>query len=272
MAPAECATTDIPDHLHDQDIVWFRLDPSLSVGLGRGWVASVGVPVDVRDVTVAYTTPDGAAYDPPYADIHHRTETLFGPADGTATIKFYGAVGKVVLGGGVGTSLPIGRIESDPYAAGLAGEQHQHLQLGSGTFNPLVSVDAMYAQGRWGAFTFASGRFPLYANEKGYQAPVAVSGGVGPTFKVLPTFIVMASVEANWESEEHWGGTAYAGKTAIGVGAGVVWSVSPAVALQLQGRGNVWEAVQHQDEEGTFSQPLTATAGVSWTFGKHSAE
>ncbi len=268
VAPEECATTEIPEHLHDQDILWFRLDPTLSVGLGQGIVASAQLPFDFRAVTVQYLSLDGEPYDPPYGDIHHRTENLSGLTDATVMLRITRAPGRFLLTAGAGSTLPLGRTEEDPYAAGEAGEEHQHMQLGTGTFVPVVGLDAAYAAGRWGALGYASSRLSITENDKGYRAPVTVSGGLGPTFRATTRLTVLATAEGSWESAEHWNGTPYAGKTAVGIAGGVVASLSPSVVLQAQARGNVFEQTQHEEEEGEFHQPVTLSAGVSWTFGR----
>ncbi len=268
VAPEECATTEIPEHLHDQDILWFRLDPTLSVGLGEGVGASVQLPFDFRAVTVEYLTLDGEPYAPPYGDIHHRTENIAGLTDATVMLRVSRAPGRFLLTAGAGSTLPLGRTEEDPYAAGEAGEEHQHMQLGTGTFVPVVGLDAAYMAGRWGALAYTSSRLSLYANDRGYRAPVTVSGGLGPTFRATTKFTVLAAVEGSWESAEHWNGVAYAGRSAVGIAGGVVASLSSSVVVQAQARGNVFEHTEHQEEEGEFHQPVTLSAGVSWTFGK----
>ncbi|MBM4390745.1 MAG: hypothetical protein FJ090_06450 [Deltaproteobacteria bacterium] len=268
VAPEECATTEIPEHLHDQDILWFRLDPTLSVGLGQGVVASAQLPFDFRAVSVEYLTLDGEPYDPPYGDIHHRPENITGLTDATVMVRLTRAPGRFLLTAGAGSTLPLGRTEDDPYAAGEAGEEHQHMQLGTGTFVPLVGVDAAYAAGRLGALAYASSRLSFYESGKGYRAPVSVSGGLGPTFRATTRITLLLTAEGSWESAEYWSGTPYAGRSAVGLAGGVVASLSETVVLQAQARGNVFERTEHQEEEGEFRQPVTASVGVSWTFGK----
>jgi hypothetical protein len=258
----------VPEHVHLQDILWFRLDPTLSVGLGGGFVASLGIPLDFRDISVAYETMDGAAYTPPYDDIHHRTELLAGPGDATVMLRYSLAPGGVLLTGGLGSSLPFGKTEANPYEAGAAGEKHQHMQLGTGTFLPVLSVEASGSSQRWGGYGSASGRLSLYANDKGYQAPSTASVSGGPLFRLTPKVTLLAGVEGAVESPEAWGGVLYVGRAAIGVSASVVGSISEAVTLQGDVRANVWELTELPPEEGAFHQLLTASVGVSWTFGR----
>lgn len=272
VAPAECATTEIPEHLHDQDVWWFRGEPAFSAGLGLGFIATASVPFDLRDVTVQYLTLDEQPYDPPYGDIHHRTETLVGPADGQLAVKLYRAMGAFTVGGGIGTTLPLGRTEADPYVAGAAGQDHQHMQLGTGTWNPVASFDLVYAGQRWGAIGWAFTRVPLYENDKGYLAPTLVSGGAGPSFRATPKITVLVAAEASWESQELWNDIPYSGKTALGASAAVMAPISEQIVLQGQLRANLWEQTEHHEEEGYAHQPLTASVGLAWTFGHAAPE
>ncbi len=267
--PLLCATTDIPEHWHDQQITWFRLDALLSAGLGNGWAVAAGLPFDVRSITVDYTlTPDGEPYDPPYADIHHREEVLFGPVDGSLWLKRTMMVGSVVVTPSVGGSIPLGHPEADPFALTELGKKHQHMQFGTGTFDPLLSIDAVFRAGRFGALAMVSSRLPLYEGANGYRAPRTVAGGAGPAFAVTPKLYTWLLAEAAYEGEELWSGVAYGGRASVSASGGALYTLTPDVSVQLTARVPVWEAVHHTDEDASVSQPLSMAAGVSWGFGK----
>lgn len=268
--PLLCATTQIPEHWHDQSITWFRLDALLSAGLGNGWAVAGGLPFDVRSITVDYTI-DGAPYSPPYDDIHHREEVLFGPVDGSLWLKRTLMVGSVVLTPSVGSSIPVGHTEDDPFALTELGEKHQHMQFGTGTFDPLVSVDAVFRFGRFGALSTVSSRLPLYEGANGYRAPRVVAGSAGPTLAVTPKLYAWLLADAAYEGEELWQGESYGGRASVSASAGALYTLSPEVSVQLTARVPVWEAVHHTDEDASVSQPLSVAAGVSWAFGKPEA-
>src|SRR5687767_13110119 len=80
--PVVCATEDIEPYVHDQKIDWFRADLGVFYGLGGGWQLGAGVPFDVRVLRIDYYDLAGEPYEPPYANIHHRDEVLWGPTDG----------------------------------------------------------------------------------------------------------------------------------------------------------------------------------------------
>lgn len=64
----------------------------------------------------------------PYGDIHHRAERFEGVGDGELGISF------------VGLTIPFGRTEPDPIERGRLGLKHEHIQFGSGTVGPKLSV------------------------------------------------------------------------------------------------------------------------------------
>jgi hypothetical protein len=76
------------------------------------------------------------------------------------------------------TTLPFGRTEEDPFILGMIGQEHQHIQFGTGTFIPSLAVEAQLPTGPvvlslW-ALTFPS----LYENGDRYQAGDRCSGGI----------------------------------------------------------------------------------------------
>lgn len=267
ISPPDCAEQDIPAHLHDQRIRWLRLHPGLNVGLGKGWQLQGQLPFDVRVLTIDYRTLDGQPFDPPYGDIHHRNEVLWGLVDGRIAAWRYAAPGGGwILGGGVGTTLPFGRTEDDPFALAAQGETHQHFQLGSGTFDPVVGLVAIQQGMRWGAWASVDARLPVYANGRGYRPPTSLNVSVGPTVRFLTGIQLMATAEGAVETVERWSGAPYGGRAAVGAGLGALAAVRSDLVLQVQGRAALWEAAFARHEE-PLTQPLLITAGLSWTPG-----
>jgi hypothetical protein len=71
-------------------------------------------------------------------------------------------------------------IVPDPIALGNAGQTHEHIQFGSGTFEPILS--AQWASRRFVAMTEA--RLSVYENRNGFRAPSTLIWSAGPTFRV----------------------------------------------------------------------------------------
>lgn len=267
--PGLCAEQDLPDHLHDLDQSWLRLRAGAGLGLGGGWQLGLELPFDLRGSDITYTTLDGAPYEPPYEDIHHRDETLFGPADGELTLRRYLQRERWVLGGWLGASLPFGRTEEDPFEAGEQGEWHQHTQLGAGL--PLALVGASAAlEGEWGAMGGLSARVPLAESGKGYRAPLAASARLGPSWSPSRRWLLHANLEGVFESAERWHGEPHGGRQALMAGGLFEWRASPTLNLWAEAAAPLWEHLvvheHEEDEDGLFHQRPLVGIGLSCSF------
>lgn len=273
ISPPLCAELNIPDHEHHQRIDWLRLAPGASVSLGRGWQASLQLPVDVRVLGIEYTTLDGDAYKPPYGDIHHRDEVLRGLTDGRAMVWRYTSVAdRVLIGLGAGSTLPLGRTESDPFTRGARGLEHQHAQLGTGTFAPLFSVSGILFGPRWGGWLALDARTPLYANQKGYEPPLSLGASLGPTFRVIPDLQLMVTIDGLYETPERWNSVPHGGREGLTGSAAAIYTVSPRTVLQASGRAAIAQRALDADDEEPLRQGLIVSAGVSWTVGRSAAD
>jgi hypothetical protein len=127
--------------IHDQDLAITEARLALDVGLTERFAASLVVPVRVISTSIVYRDGAGMPVQLTEPSIHHRNETLTGFADpmllGAATTTLAGT--RFTLR--AGTSIPLGRTEDDPFALGDAGMEHEHIQMGTGTFNPVVAVE-----------------------------------------------------------------------------------------------------------------------------------
>ena len=87
----------------------------------------------------------------------------------------------------LGTTLPTGKTEEDPFELGDSGLKHLHIQFGTGTFDPLLELNySMPVAGKLGLGAYALGRFPAYENSKTYQGPMEITSGVLCVFRTKP--------------------------------------------------------------------------------------
>ncbi len=137
-------------------------------------------------------------------DEHHRDETFQGVGDLPVGIKhFLFAERSLQFSGIVGLSLPAGRLNRVTAASYLSHREaeelgvdelpeHSHLQLGTGTFDPFVGVEALYRFERnWMFFASLNGSFPFYENKYGYQKSPSGALTFGPAARVGNTGIVI---------------------------------------------------------------------------------
>ena len=128
-----CASRAEPPQVHDQRflIAELRVFAELSV---RDWLSfELQLPMRVSATTIVFRRLDGSAFTPEYGDIHHRDETLVGLGDPWLQARLHATWGIVSAAVSAGATLPVGRLEQNPFALGRAGLTHQHVQFGSGT-------------------------------------------------------------------------------------------------------------------------------------------
>ena len=124
--------------------------------------------------------------DRPQGDIHHRNETLAGIGDPWLMLHRGWLAGRWSLAARAGVTLPLGRTEPNPFTLADLGLPHQHIQFGTGTWDPVAGV----AGGRrWGETAFTlTGVARLIFGENGhgyraghrYYADASVSHRAGP--------------------------------------------------------------------------------------------
>jgi hypothetical protein len=166
---------------------------------------SLRVPYDVKDQRVRYTTLTGEPYTPPYGDIHHRTETLRGLSDAQLT-ALLPLGGSLQVGGGL--SIPIGHTEPNPIELGREGKKHEHIQFGTGTVDPVVSVlwSKPVSPARSVVLVAAAdAQIPLYENSHGFHAPVSVRWSAGPSVSLGTTGISL-QYAGQYQSIGRWSG------------------------------------------------------------------
>ena len=272
--PVSCAEEELPLHFHEQSLQIVHSAGRLNLGLGRGFQVALEVPVDVKVSSIDYVLEDGSSYDPPYGNIHHRNETLMGLADATLTLQRFAMVTpQLLIGGGVGSSLPLGETFEDPYELGSQGLEHQHLQMGTGSFVPSIVGNGIYNGMRLGGMGYFELRLPLFENDKGYKAPALATLGLGPTWRFTPRLQALSGLVVGWEGAEEWSGetTDNEGKVTLSSSLGLLYMVGSAWVVQGSAQLNLW-----QQDLGArqIEQNLVLTLGVSRTFasGDHSPD
>lgn len=180
VAP-ECATLEIPAHLHRASVQLTHVETTVSYGIRDHMQASLRLPYDVKAMTIHYETLEGTPYDPPYGDIHHRTETLRGISDPTIGVDWMPHAGLMF---GAGVSLPVGEIVPNPIVLGREGQTHEHIQFGSGTFRPTLSAQWWRPGDRVTLFARGEARLSLYENREGFRAPNNFLWALGPSIRL----------------------------------------------------------------------------------------
>ena len=254
----------IPPHRHVIRLKLYHVDLFAAYGVGTGSQISLRLPYDVKDQHVRYTTLDGQPYVPPYGDIHHRTETLWGISDAELLVwkspKFLsGTSWGVTLA--AGTTLPIGKTVPDPVRLGLEGKKHEHLQFGSGTFDPKLVANAYQKAGAVLFGEYVDARLPVYTSPGGYSPPVNIQWSAGPALPLGP-FTVSLQYSGQYQSVGKWHGLPDEG-TGFTSGGTVLRATFAATPTSSISAGLYRELFAHGSDGQTFHQGLTISLGIT---------
>lgn len=155
---------------HVQDFTSADTTASVSYGLAER-VALEGTLVLRRlATTIDYEDAAGRPIRPAAPEIHHRNETLVGPGDPWVLGAFAIPARAWSLTLRAGVSVPLGRTEGNPFALGRRGIAHQHVQFGTGTWDPVLGIAAGRRAGAVALSATALARLPVADNAHGYRA------------------------------------------------------------------------------------------------------
>lgn len=246
---------------HDQDLTITEARLAIDVGLAERFSAGLMLPVRLVSTRIVYRNGAGMPVDLVTPSTHHRNETLSGIAD-PMLLGAYSRWGMTLR---AGFTVPLGRTEEDPFAN--ADEPHQHIQMGTGTFNPVVSIEGGYSWDRWRVSGYGFTQQVLYENSKGYQAGDRYAAGVALR-RALGTWNVRGGLEVQGETFEAWNGMRYRDEGNQGridglVSAGASWQMTPDFSLDATLKVSFVNHVVG----GQLYMPALLEVGASYTFG-----
>jgi thiol-disulfide isomerase/thioredoxin/plastocyanin len=251
--------------IHDQDIAITEARLSLDVGLTRRLGASLMLPVRLVATQIAYRDGRGREVELVQPSTHHRNEVLSGLGDPMLLGVVTEAWGPLRLTGRLGFAIPLGRTERDPFA--MPDVVHQHIQMGTGTVNPIAAIEAGYTWDRWRLAGFGFTQQAVYENSKGYQAGDRYAVGVALQ-RMLGGFSVRGGTELLAETFERWNGIRYTdegnqGRIDALVTAGATWQASRSVSIDA----TLKIALVNHAVGGQLSMPAILEIGAAWSLG-----
>lgn len=145
-----------------------------------------------------------------YQEIHHRDETYRGFSDMDLLLGYYRHttfLNNDMLFVKVGTTIPLGKIEDNPWTLGDKGMEHLHIQFGTGTFNPIADLNysfPIYAGLR--ANASLRGKYPFYENRKKYLGSKDITYTAGLNYRVNDWLSFQTSYLGLYQSYAYWSG------------------------------------------------------------------
>jgi len=155
---------------HVLDVTLAETSAVTSVGLGKNLGLELLVPFRTAAMRVRFKDEERRPFVPAEGDLHHRNETLAGTGDPWLMLHAARPGRAWTLGVRAGVSLPVGHTVANPFDLGRRGLRHQHVQFGTGTWDPLLGLMAGRRLGSFGLTVTGLARLALYRNEHGYQA------------------------------------------------------------------------------------------------------
>ena len=267
-----CDQRPEPPQLHDQ--LFSLLDTRLvgEYGLTDRLGVALELPFKVNRTRIEYQHLDGTPFMPDYPNIHHRNETLVGLGDAWLLGRIALAFAEFAFIGKAGLSLPLGSTEENPFELGERGLEHQHVQFGTGTVDPVVIAEVTRRLGtRFAVGAHAQAKLVLYENEHGYRAGDRYGVGLQGRASITPDLALSVTTDVVGERPERWGGEILQdgnlGRTDVllGVAATYRWG---ATLFALGVRVPIYQRiVQAGDEAAQLSYPAIVDLSAHLTFG-----
>jgi hypothetical protein len=262
-------TDDERPYLHDLRLHLFELRLFTDVVLHENVALEVQLPVRVTATSIVFRRlEDGSAFVPAEGNLHHRTETLLGLGDAWLQARGQLTLGGFHLAARLGVTLPLGTTEENPFALGDAGLPHQHLQFGTGTFNPLSGLEVARAFGPVTVSAFGQAVWMAYQNPKGYQAGHRITATLRGDVKLGPVRPLLG-VDVLHEEPERWDGAIQQdgnlGRTDFLVSAGLTANLSDDTALTVLARVPFAHRFIHGSEHEQLTYPVVLSVMISST-------
>ncbi len=266
----------VPNFEHAVELDFVRYELVTAYSFAERWDAWLRVPYDVKERTASVELVDPATPAEVTAmlrnlDLHHPTERLEGFSDFSLLLarkKKDAFRHGDILAVAFGTSIPVGKTGENPYALGELGLPHEHIQFGTGTFDPLLELYYITpVSERVSVSGNALGKFPVYENDKGYQGPVEVSSGLSVAVALTDRLSLRAGWSLYYQSYAHWDAERDINSGLISHGAvgGASYRVSAGANLSLDVRVPVSQETL-SDNGDTFEQGTVAQLALSYSF------
>ena len=206
---------EVPLHRHHVKLNIFRVDIGLKYQLASEWTLEANVPYETKIQEATIEEIEQITQVQREAILrnqnnHHRNDTYMGLADADVLLGYHthGLLkDSDFLMARIGTTIPFGKTEEDPWKLANNGLEHLHLQFGTGTFNP--SVDLHYSLPLYkglGMSASVRGKFPFYENSKTYRGSRELTYTAGLNYHLNDWISFQTSYLGFYQSYAYWAG------------------------------------------------------------------
>ena len=212
---AEQVVQKVPEHRHRVNLNIYRTDIGIKYYFTPRWILDVNLPYEtkIQEASVekiAPVTEEQWQAIKLNGYIHHRNETYTGLADADVFVGHYmqGIFEENdFLMWRIGSTIPFGRTEENPWPLGDQGLEHQHIQFGTGTFNPVGDLYYSFPLYK-GLATYTSLRvkFPFYENDKTYRGSRELTYTVGLNYRLNEWLAFQAGYLGFYQTYAYWEG------------------------------------------------------------------
>lgn len=236
IGPA-CDAGPQPSYRHEQTLFLSSADLGGEYGVTPWLAVAVSAPLRYVNTTIENTTLDGAAYDPPDEGIHHRNETLTGLGDPEIAARMGRRIDDAFFASvRIGSTVPLGRTEANPFTAGHEGREHQHIQFGAGIFQPVVGLDLIGNTGPVQMVFATSTTLAMYENRHGLRPSSRFAGSLTGShdlgrddLRLGGGFVMAREFSEHW-SEDQPETEGNLGRTDVLLTARALWLPAPRLA------------------------------------------
>ena len=191
---------------HEEDLTISEAVLVTEAGLVRGLGVEAVVPWRVVRTRIQFQDLEHQPIDVPNGSIHHRNETLSGPGDPWLLLHGARRLGAWTVAARGGISIPLGRTQPNPFALGRLGLPHEHIQFGTGTWDPVAGLAAGRRFGPVGLTVQTIARLVFATNAHGYRAGHRFYAGAALDRRLAGAWRAVAGLDLARERTETWDG------------------------------------------------------------------
>jgi len=191
---------------HVQNFTMAETTAAVARGLGGGFGVEAVAFLRHVDTRIRFEDLERRPIVVPNGDIHHRNETLAGAGDPWLTAVAGRRMGAWSGAVRAGVTIPLGRTEENPFELGRRGLSHQHIQFGTGTWDPLAGAGVGRRFGEVATSASVLARLPVSENGHGYRAGRRLAVTTTADRRISGPWRVQAGLDYGHETAETWSG------------------------------------------------------------------